>query len=99
MACDLWRYWETHGHLTEGRRILTALLDHLGPASSARPRALWTAGFLAQFQGDIPAARRLLEASLSAARQAGDVNAEAWASSFLGWAVYYDGDATPWPGP
>jgi len=93
IACDLWRYWETHGHLTEGRRILAALLDHLGPASSARPRALWTAGFLAQFQGDIPAARRLLEASLSAARQAGDVNAEAWASSFLGWAVYYDGDA------
>src|SRR6516225_8860583 len=93
MACDLWRYWETHGHLTEGRRILAALLDQLGPASPARPRTLWTAGFLAQFQGDIPAARRLLEASLSAARQAGDVNAEAWALSFLGWDVYYDGDA------
>ena len=93
IACDLWRYWETHGHLTEGRRILAALLDHLGPASPARPRALWTAGFLAQFQGDIPAARRLFEASRSAARQAGDVNAEAWASSFLGWNVYYDGDA------
>jgi predicted ATPase/DNA-binding CsgD family transcriptional regulator len=92
IACDLWRYWETRGHLTEGRRILAALLDQLGPASPARPRALWTAGFLAQFQGDIPAARRLLEASLSAARQAGDVNAEAWASSFLGWDVYYDGD-------
>ena len=29
MACDLWRYWETHGHLTEGRRILAALLDRL----------------------------------------------------------------------
>jgi len=25
-------------------------------------------------------------------RQAGDVSAEAWASSFLGWDVYYDGD-------
>jgi len=93
IACDLWRYWETHGHLTEGRRILAALLDQLGPACPARPRALWTAGFLAQFQGDIPAARRLLEASLSAARSASDVSAEAWASSFLGWDVYYDGDA------
>jgi predicted ATPase/DNA-binding CsgD family transcriptional regulator len=93
IACDLWRYWETRGHLTEGRRVLAALLDQLGPACPARPRALWTAGFLAQFQGDIPAARRLLEASLSAARQAGDVNAEAWASSFLGWVVYYGGDA------
>ena len=93
IACDLWRYWETRGHLTEGRRILAALLDQLGPACPARPRALWTAGFLAQFQGDIPAARRLLEASLSAARSASDVSAEAWASSFLGWDVYYDGDA------
>ena len=85
LACDLWRYWETHGHLTEGRRILAALLDRLGPGDPDRPRVLWTAGFLAQFQGDIPAARRLLEACLSAARQAGDVSAEAWASSFLGW--------------
>ena len=62
MACDLWRYWETHGHLTEGRRILAALLDQLDQTSPNRPRALWTAGFLAQLQGDIPAARRLLEA-------------------------------------
>jgi non-specific serine/threonine protein kinase len=93
IACDLWRYWETHGHLTEGRRILSALLDRLDRTSPARRRVLWTAGFLAQFQGDIPAARRLFEACLSAARQAGDVSAEAWASSFLGWDVYYDGDA------
>ena len=93
MACDLWRYWETHGHLTEGRRILAALLDQVDRTCPARLRVLWTAGFLAQFQGDIPAARRLLEACLSEARQAGDVSAEAWASSFLGWDVYYDGDA------
>src|SRR6266699_1543313 len=93
MACDLWRYWETHGHLTEGRRILAALLDRLDQTSPDRPRVLWTAGFLAQFQGDIPAARRLLEAGLSAARGAGDAAAEAWASSFLGWDLYHDGDA------
>jgi predicted ATPase/DNA-binding CsgD family transcriptional regulator len=93
IAGDLWRYWETHGHLTEGRRILATLLEQLDQASPARLRVLWTAGFLAQFQGDIPAARRLLEACLSAARQAGDVSAEAWASSFLGWNVYFDGDA------
>ena len=93
LACDLWRYWETHGHLTEGRRILAALLDRLDQASPARPRALWTAGFLAQFQGEIPAARKLLEDALSAARAAGDTAAEAWASSFLGWDLYHDGDA------
>jgi predicted ATPase/DNA-binding CsgD family transcriptional regulator len=92
IACDLWRYWETHGHLTEGRRVLAEFLDRLDQACPDRLRALWSAGFLAQFQGDIPAATRLLETCLSEARQAGDVSAEAWASSFLGWDVYYDGD-------
>ena len=69
IACDLWRYWETHGHLTEGRRILAGLLERLDQTSPA-PRALWVAGFLAMVQGDMPAAQTLLEASLSAARQA-----------------------------
>ena len=32
MAGDLWRYWETHGHLTEGRRVLAALLEQLDQA-------------------------------------------------------------------
>ena len=92
MACDLWRYWETRGHLTEGRRILSALLERLDHGAPAWRRALWVAGFLAQFQGDIPAARELLETGLSAARDAGDLTAEAWASSFFGWVQYYDGD-------
>jgi predicted ATPase/DNA-binding CsgD family transcriptional regulator len=95
MACDLWRYWDTHGHLTEGRRMLTMVLDRLDQAAAVRPRALWVAGFLTQVQGDIPAARALLETALSAARAAGDVSAEAWASSFLGWDLYFLGE----PGP
>ena len=93
LACDLWWYWLTHGHLTEGRRILAAALEKLDEPAAVRRRALWVAGYLAQFQGDIPAARALLEAALSAARSAGDVGAEAWASSFLGWDLYYLGDA------
>ena len=88
LACDLWRYWETHGHLTEGRRILAALLDRLDENAGVRLRALWVAGFLALVQGDLPAARKLLEAGLSAARLAGDSRAEAWASSFLGYVMY-----------
>ena len=92
MACDLWRYWDTHGHLTEGRRTLTTVLERLDRAAAVRPRALWVAGFLTQVQGDIPAARALLETALSAARGAGDVRAEAWTSSFLGWDLYFLGD-------
>jgi non-specific serine/threonine protein kinase len=92
VACDLWRYWETHGHLTEGRRILTALLERLDPAAPARPRALWTAGYLAVLQGDIRQARTLLEAAVSAGRAADDVRAIAYASTFLVSVLYYVGE-------
>ena len=43
-------------------------------------------------QGDLPAARPLLEAGLSAARLAGDHDAEAWSSSFLGFVIYSLGE-------
>jgi predicted ATPase/DNA-binding CsgD family transcriptional regulator len=91
MACDLWRYWETHGHLTEGRRILATLLDRLDHSAEVRPRTLWVAGFLALVQGDLPGARALLEAGLSAARVAGDARAVAYASGYLGYVMYYRG--------
>jgi predicted ATPase/DNA-binding CsgD family transcriptional regulator len=92
LACDLWSYWLTHGHITEGRRVLAALLGKLNQTAAVRPRALWVAGYLAQYQGDIPRAQELLEAALSAARTVGDVRAEAYASSFLGWDLYFLGD-------
>ena len=92
IACDLWWYWLTHGHITEGRRVLAVLLDKLDQTAVMRPRALWVAGYLAQYQGDIPGACRLLEAALSVAQTVGDVRAEAYASSFLGWDLYLLGD-------
>jgi non-specific serine/threonine protein kinase len=92
MACDLWRYWETHGHLTEGRRTLAELLDRLDRDAPVRPRTLWVAGFLALLQGDIAAARALLETGLEAAEDAGDVRSVAYASSQLGQLRYYLGE-------
>ncbi len=92
LACDLWWYWPTHGHSTEGRRVLAVLLDRLDQTAEVRVRVLWVAGYLSQYQGDIPRAQELLEAALSAARTAGDVRAEAYASSFLGWDRYFLGD-------
>ena len=92
MACDLWRYWETHGHLTEGRRLLAAMLDQLDQDAPVRPRALWVAGFLALLQADILSARALLETGLKAAEDAGDVRSVAYASSQLGYVKYYLGE-------
>jgi predicted ATPase/DNA-binding NarL/FixJ family response regulator len=92
LACHLWRYWETHGHLTEGRRIMAALLERLDETGEMRPQALWVAGFLALVQGDAAGARALLEAALAAARQAGDDQSVAYASGFLGYAMHWLGE-------
>ena len=92
MACDLWRYWETHGHLTEGRRLLGALLERLEGAAEVRPRALWVAGFLALVQADLPGAQALLEASLETAESADDVRSVAYASTQLGFVRYCLGE-------
>jgi predicted ATPase/DNA-binding NarL/FixJ family response regulator len=95
LACDLWHYWETHGHLTEGRRILAAALEKLDHTAAVRPRALWVGGYLAMVQADLPGARTLLEAALSAADSAGDARAVAYASVFLGYILYSIGEAAP----
>ena len=92
MACDLWLYWETRGHLTEGRRHMDALLAQVRNPCALRTRGLWTAGYLALVQGNAPAAGRLLEASLLAAQGQGDAEAVAYAAEFLGRAVWFLGD-------
>ena len=92
LACDLWQYWETHGHLTEGRRVLAALLEQLDETAEIRPQVLWIAGYLATVQTDLPSARTLLEDGLSAADRAHDVRAVAYASTYLGYILYSIGE-------
>ncbi len=92
LACHLWRYWETRGHLTEGCRIMAALLDKLDETAAVRPQVLWVAGFLALVQGDATGGRGLLEAAVAAARRAGDDQSVAYASSYLGYAMHWLGE-------
>lgn len=75
LACSLWRFWELHGHLAEGRRWLERMLTlsaHLALEPVLRGRALLGAGYLARDQGDAAAARARLEGSLRLFREAGD---------------------------
>jgi DNA-binding CsgD family transcriptional regulator len=93
MACDLWLYWETRGHLTEGRRFLDLLLGRAGDdCPGLRARGMWVAGYLALVQGDGQAARGLLEEALTTGRGLGDEPAVAYATQFLGRAVWFTGD-------
>ena len=70
----LWRFWQIRGQLAEGREHAERLLaiDTGDADAAARARALACAGRLAFFQGDYPAARRLLGRSLALQQEVDD---------------------------
>ena len=93
LAGALWRFWEVHGYLGEGRSWLSGLLGH-GPRGSTtvRANALHGAGVLAWHQGDYPGARALLQESLELKRELGDRRGIASSLSTLGSVARYQGD-------
>jgi predicted ATPase/transcriptional regulator with XRE-family HTH domain len=73
LAGTLWRFWLTHGHLTEGRKWLTEALEHAEDAPDAvLANALNGAGNLACACGDFAAAQPLYERSLEIRRRQED---------------------------
>lgn len=73
LATDLFGLWRTR-RAREGRewveRAIVAAADELSAAE--RSRALWAAGMLACYQGDMDALRDFAASSLAAAREAGE---------------------------
>lgn len=94
MAADMWLYWEARGHITEGRRRLTALLDAVPESSPIRPKALWVAGYLAVTQTEVDAGLPLLRTAADAAVERSDDEAQAYATQYLGLAHLFAGDLT-----
>jgi predicted ATPase/predicted Ser/Thr protein kinase len=70
LGAALFRFWDTREYLAEGRAHLGKILELPGAAapSNARMRVLFAAGVLAGTQGDYPAAKSLLQQSLTMAR-------------------------------
>jgi tetratricopeptide (TPR) repeat protein len=70
----LGRFWQLHGHLSDGARWTEELLRRPGAAGAraARAKLLDVAGLVAFEQGDYPAARSRLEESVAVSRAAGD---------------------------
>ncbi|HEU5099251.1 MAG TPA: tetratricopeptide repeat protein [Roseiflexaceae bacterium] len=79
-------FWDTRGHLTEGRRWLAELLALAAahPRTAARAKALLGAGNLAYAQGDYTSVEQFVTESLSIARQVGDWESVAWSQYRLG---------------
>ncbi|MGI9626946.1 MAG: protein kinase domain-containing protein [Longimicrobiales bacterium] len=80
LAAALWRFWFIRGHLSEGRRLLSATLDGVRPLEWSPLDDLgedvaevhFGAGVLANDQGDYGAAAEHFEVSLEAHRARGD---------------------------
>jgi predicted ATPase len=85
LGIALFRFWEMHEHLSEGRDRLGRLLKlegELAP-SNARVRALFAAGVLAGVQGDFVSSDSLIQESLGVARQLEDAQSIAIALNAL----------------
>jgi DNA-binding CsgD family transcriptional regulator len=85
----LWLFWAIRGHFAEGRRSMKKALSANGDAmpASARAKALFVAGMMANYQGDHGAAVPLVEESLELFRGLGDTAGVAYALSNAGFAA------------
>jgi predicted ATPase/DNA-binding CsgD family transcriptional regulator len=90
LAGALWRFWELHGLLGEGRARIEELLGLDGAPPAARARGLRALGHLAFLQGDYQAARSALDEGLRLARQADDRRGVADLLNGLGLVATYE---------
>jgi non-specific serine/threonine protein kinase len=92
LAGALGRFWEVHGHWSEGRETCAALAAHLGGDPAARAKVLVSAGNLALSQGDTVQARGAYEESLAIRRELGDRSGVAQSLTSLGVIAWIRGE-------
>ncbi len=72
LVAALWRFWQMHGHLREGRERAAKALRLEGGEARDRIRALWAAGGMAYWQADISATQAAYTEALDLARRLAD---------------------------
>jgi non-specific serine/threonine protein kinase len=93
MSALLWHHWLIHAQFDEGRTWLSRAMAHdSGIPLAIRARTRWTAGWLVLDQGELDAARPLLEQAMVLARQANDPSLLAEALWGGGRLAYLQGD-------
>jgi len=94
LCAALQRFWITRGHLSEGRECCERVLARSGgeERTEERAKALNTAGILAYYQSDYPAARALHEESLAIRRQLDHRRGIATSLNSLGNVLYEVGE-------
>jgi predicted ATPase/DNA-binding XRE family transcriptional regulator len=93
LAGAVWRFWQRHGDIREGRRWLEEGLAKGGHVPAPiRAKALWGAGWLAYYQGDYARCRELGAEHLAIARAWGDALSTRNALTGLGMAALAEGE-------
>jgi predicted ATPase/serine/threonine protein kinase len=93
LATLLRRFWFQHGHFAEGREWLKGALERNPTATVAmRMMALHSSGEMAHAQGDLAAARALLEQNVQAPGSPEVAQQIAWSTFVLGLVVFAEGD-------
>jgi predicted ATPase/class 3 adenylate cyclase len=90
----LWRFWQLHGHLDEGRRWTEEVLTLPGSAgrTAHRARALTALGGVAYWQEDLSTTEAAYEEALAIAQDLGDRLARAEGLYNLSFIPAYQGD-------
>jgi predicted ATPase/transcriptional regulator with XRE-family HTH domain len=92
LAGALWRFWQRHGDIREGRAWLEGCLAAEGAVPAlVRARALWGASWLAYHQGDYAGSRSFSAQLLALAREDGDALSLRNALTGLGMADLAEG--------
>jgi predicted ATPase/class 3 adenylate cyclase len=93
MAASLWRFWEIHGYLSEGRAWLELALEHCPRAApSLRAHGLRGAGELALQQGDYERATDLHQQSLALFHEIDDKRGIGRELAVLGEIAHHQGE-------
>ncbi|MBW2256675.1 MAG: tetratricopeptide repeat protein [Deltaproteobacteria bacterium] len=92
LAMGLWEFWNLRGHIPEGRRWFSELLDRTPEPTLERGGALWVAGVLAFNDGDLASGRALHEEGLGIRRDLGDRRNVAASLNSLGVIAWTEGD-------
>jgi non-specific serine/threonine protein kinase len=90
----LWLFWGIRSHLAEGRRSMVRALSARGSvamSASARAKALFVAGMMANYQGDHLSAEPLVQGSLKLFKELEDKLGTAYALSNAGYVALGQG--------
>ncbi|UCF98564.1 MAG: adenylate/guanylate cyclase domain-containing protein [Spirochaetaceae bacterium] len=72
MVGILWRFWQVRGYIKEGRKRAAEVLSHSGGEPAQRVSALFAAGGMAYWQGDMETMKQMYAEALELARELND---------------------------